>query len=118
MDEHAAKKFIDRIVNLEEEIAALRGDVKEIYNEAKEAGHLKGALRLVVARVMETADQRESREAIEAEARQIIATMPGLSDLFEYAGKVSEVADEIEKTRGRGRSRKHDDQAEDAATLN
>lgn len=106
MDEHAAKKFIDRIVTLEEEIAGLRGDVKEIYNEAKEAGHLKGALRLVVARVMETADQRESREAIEAEARQIIATMPELSDLFEYAGKVEEVADELTSRRRRGRPRK------------
>jgi uncharacterized protein (UPF0335 family) len=97
MNEQAINNLITRIVNLEEHIADLRGEVKELYNEAKEGGHLKGALRLVVKRMLESAEKRQAREAIEAEAMQIAP------DLFAHADRADELA---ERRRGRGRPRR------------
>jgi uncharacterized protein (UPF0335 family) len=74
-NEHPAASYIDRIVSLEEDVRGLRGDIKDIYTEAKEAGHRKGAIRLVVKRKMEDEDARLSREAIESEAEQIMAAL-------------------------------------------
>jgi uncharacterized protein (UPF0335 family) len=77
---HPAAKYIGRIVSLEEEARELRGQIKDIYTEAKEAGHLKGAIRIVVKRQMEDEDARQNREAIESEADQIMAALGMLHD--------------------------------------
>lgn len=86
-NEHPAAVFVDRLVNLEEERRELALQIREVYDEAKNAGHLKGAIRLVVKRKLETEDQRETREAIEREAEQILATLGMLkgTPLGDYA---------------------------------
>jgi uncharacterized protein (UPF0335 family) len=79
-DRHPAEGYINRIAALEEEVAGLRSDIRDIYKEAKDAGHLKSAIRMVVKRKMEDEDERLSHEAIESEAEQIMAALGMLAD--------------------------------------
>jgi uncharacterized protein (UPF0335 family) len=57
--------IVDRIVRLMEEKKSLQDDIKDIYAEAKSAGHEVKALRVVVKRRMETADQHAKRKLVE-----------------------------------------------------
>jgi len=61
-----AEGYIDRIVSLEEEVSGIRRDIREIYDDAKEAGYTKGALRIVVKRRLESEEQRAYEGAWQA----------------------------------------------------
>jgi uncharacterized protein (UPF0335 family) len=55
------KSFIERIEKLEEERAAIDGDIRDVYGEAKGIGYDEDAMRLVVAlRRMEAAHRRNA----------------------------------------------------------
>lgn len=79
-NEHPAKTYIDRAVKLSKEIADQRIDLRAVYDEAKEAGFTKGAIRIVVKRELEDDELRAAREAIESEAEQIMAALGMLGD--------------------------------------
>ena len=52
------KSFIERIERLEEEKAALAGDIKEVYSEAKSSGFETKIMRQIVRlRKMDTQEQ-------------------------------------------------------------
>lgn len=42
------KSFIERIENLNEELAQLKSDIKDVYTEAGDEGYNKKILRLVI----------------------------------------------------------------------
>lgn len=58
------KQFIERIERLEEEKAAIAGDIKEVYGEAKGCGFDTKALRKVVSLRKKPAAERQEEEAI------------------------------------------------------
>lgn len=74
------RSYVDRIVRLEEEKRETAKAIKDVYDEAKSAGFAPKAIRIVVKREMETADQRAAREAVEAEADLIIAALGAFVD--------------------------------------
>ena len=60
------KSFIERIERLEEEKAAIAGDIKEIYGEAKSAGFETKIMRqLVRLRKMDSQQRREQEELLD-----------------------------------------------------
>lgn len=74
------QSIVARIVRLSEEKAAIGEDIKDIYTEAKSAGHDVKAVRIAVKRQMETEDKRKAREAVESEAELIIAALGEFAD--------------------------------------
>ena len=60
-----ARTLIDRIIRLEEEKRDTSEGIKDIYTEAKSAGFDPKAIRVLVKREMETAEQRASRLSVE-----------------------------------------------------
>lgn len=58
------RSLVDRIERLEEEKAALGGDIREVYAEAKAQGFDGKALREVVKLRRRTDDERAEQEAI------------------------------------------------------
>lgn len=58
------KAFIERIERLEEEKAAIAGDIKEVYAEAKGNGFDVKVLRQVIAIRKRDANERAETEAI------------------------------------------------------
>jgi uncharacterized protein (UPF0335 family) len=56
--------FVERIERLEEEKAALAGDIREVYSEAKGTGFDVKALREIVRERKQDAADRQEREAI------------------------------------------------------
>lgn len=58
--------IVERISRLKEEQRGLAADIKDIITEAKSAGYDTKALRLLVKRHAEDADQRKKREDVEA----------------------------------------------------
>lgn len=65
------RSIIDRIARIEEERAGLAADIKDIYQEAKSAGYTPRAIRELVKREMETAEQRAARMAVADEVELI-----------------------------------------------
>jgi uncharacterized protein (UPF0335 family) len=66
------KSFIERVERLEEEKAAIAGDVKEIYAEAKSSGfEVKIMRQLVRLRKMEPAVRKEQDELLDIYKRAI-----------------------------------------------
>lgn len=64
------RSFISRIETLEAEKAALSGDIKEVYGEAKSAGYEPKIMRaLVRIRKMNEADAQEQEELLEVYKR-------------------------------------------------
>ncbi|TXH32479.1 MAG: DUF2312 domain-containing protein [Rhodospirillaceae bacterium] len=60
------KSFIERIERLEEEKAAIAGDVKEIYAEAKSSGFDTKIMRQIVRlRKMEAHDREEQEQLLD-----------------------------------------------------
>jgi uncharacterized protein (UPF0335 family) len=60
------KAFIERIEKLEEEKAALAGDIKEVYAEAKANGFDTKTLRQVVRiRKLDTAERQEQEALLD-----------------------------------------------------
>lgn len=66
------KSLVERIERLEEEKAALAGDIREIYAEARGAGFDIKALRHVVRlRKMNEADRRQHEEILDTYRRAL-----------------------------------------------
>lgn len=66
------KSFIERIERLEEEKAAIGGDVKEVYSEAKSTGFDTKIIRKVISlRKMEAADREEQQQLLDLYLRAI-----------------------------------------------
>ncbi|MBV8392610.1 MAG: DUF2312 domain-containing protein [Alphaproteobacteria bacterium] len=58
------KSFIERVEKLEEERAAIGGDIRDVYSEAKGVGYdVKTMRKLVSLRKMDAAD-RDEQEAL------------------------------------------------------
>lgn len=55
------RQFVDRIVRLEDEKAAIGDDIKDVYKEAKGVGLVPKILRKLVA------NQRKDREKVQEE---------------------------------------------------
>lgn len=58
------KSFVERIERLEEEKAALAGDIRDLYAEAKSTGFDTKALRAVVRLRKQDASERQDQEAV------------------------------------------------------
>jgi uncharacterized protein (UPF0335 family) len=66
------KSFVDRIERLEEEKAALAGDIREIYSEAKGTGFDVKVLRQIIRlRKMDASDRSEMEELIDVYKRAL-----------------------------------------------
>lgn len=66
------KSFVERIERLEEEKAALAGDIREIYSEAKGTGFDIKVLRQIIRlRKMDTSDRTEMEELIDVYKRAL-----------------------------------------------
>src|SRR5246127_2301314 len=60
------KSLIERIERLEEERAALTGDIREVYAEAKSAGYDTKVMRQIVRlRKMDAADRQEQEALLD-----------------------------------------------------
>ncbi|HEY4163768.1 MAG TPA: DUF2312 domain-containing protein [Dongiaceae bacterium] len=60
------KSFIERIERLEEEKAALAGDIKEVYSEAKSSGFETKIMRQIVRlRKMDTQERVEQEQLLD-----------------------------------------------------
>ena len=57
-------QFIERIERLEEEKAAIAGDIKEVYGEAKGRGFDTKAIRRLVSMRKKPPEERQEEEAI------------------------------------------------------
>jgi uncharacterized protein (UPF0335 family) len=70
------KSFIERIERLEEEKAALAGDIREVYSEAKSTGFETKIMRqLVRLRKMEPQDREEQDQLLDLYKRAIGMTV-------------------------------------------
>ena len=58
------KAFIERIERLEEEKAALAGDLREVYSEAKGNGYDTKVMRKIVSRRRKDHAERQEEQAI------------------------------------------------------
>ena len=58
------KAFIERIERLEEEKAALSGDIKDVYNEAKGTGFDAKVMRHVIRLRKQNVNERKEMEAV------------------------------------------------------
>ncbi|MBO6519727.1 MAG: DUF2312 domain-containing protein [Rhodospirillales bacterium] len=66
------KSFVDRIERLEEEKAALAGDIREIYSEAKGTGFDIKVLRQIIRlRKMDASDRSEMEELLDVYKRAL-----------------------------------------------
>ena len=60
------KSFIERIERLEEEKAAIAGDIREVYSEAKSTGFETKIMRQVVRlRKLDKADRQEAEAVLD-----------------------------------------------------
>ncbi len=64
LDETRVEAFIERIERLEEEKAAIAGDIKEVYAEAKGNGFDTKVLRKIVSIRKQDANERMEQEAL------------------------------------------------------
>ena len=66
------KSFIERIERLEEEKAAIAGDIKEVYAEAKGTGFDTKIMRQIIRlRKMEPNDRQEQEELLDIYMRAV-----------------------------------------------
>lgn len=66
------KSFIERIERLEEEKAALAGDIREVYSEAKSTGFEAKIMRqLVRLRKLEPQDREEQEQLLDLYKRAV-----------------------------------------------
>lgn len=66
------KSYIERIERLEEEKAAIAGDIKEVYAEAKGNGFDAKIMRQIVRlRKMEPTDRQEQEELLDVYMRAV-----------------------------------------------
>ena len=69
------RSLVDRIVRLEEEKRGIGADIKTIYAAVKDTGFNVKAIRIIVRREMEDADQKAAREAVESEVDNITVAL-------------------------------------------
>lgn len=70
------KPYFDRAVRLENEMAALREDIKEVYTEAKERAAIDvKALKRAVKLYLEPSEKKAERELTEIEANRILEAL-------------------------------------------
>jgi len=94
------RSIVDRIVRLETEKAELSDDIRDIFKEAKSAGYDVKALRSVVRRQRETAEQAEARRLTESTVEMMEAALGhfGDSDLGRAAiESVRKAVDHLDK---------------------
>lgn len=66
------KSFIERIERLEEEKAAIAGDIKEVYAEAKGTGFDTRVMRAIIRlRKLEPNDRQEQEELLDIYMRAV-----------------------------------------------
>ena len=66
------RSFVDRIERLEEEKAALAGDIREVYSEAKGTGYDVKVLRQVIRlRKMDKTDRAEQEAVLDTYMRAL-----------------------------------------------
>lgn len=66
------KSFVERIERLEEEKAALTGDIREVYSEAKGTGFDIKVLRQIIRlRKLDKADRQEQEALLETYMRAL-----------------------------------------------
>jgi uncharacterized protein (UPF0335 family) len=58
------KQLVAKVINLEEEKAAISADISEVYKEAKAVGFDPKIMRVVVREAKMESQEREEREAI------------------------------------------------------
>lgn len=78
--ETMAKGYVERLVRLMNERAELNQAIADVKAEAKSAGFSPKAIMVVVARQLETLEEKQKREAVETEAEQIMAALGMLAD--------------------------------------
>lgn len=71
------KSFVERIERLEEEKAALSGDIRDLYAQAKSTGFDTKALRKLIALRKKDANERQSEEAILATYMHALGMLAG-----------------------------------------
>lgn len=59
------KDYVSKVFNIEEEITALRGDIKEILSNAKNDGFLKTSIKDTVKNLRKTEEQRQSKREVD-----------------------------------------------------
>lgn len=69
------ERFVDRLVDLETDKQAAAQQIKEVLGEAEQAGFSKKAIRQVVKRKLETADQKAAREQVENDLDLMLAAL-------------------------------------------
>jgi uncharacterized protein (UPF0335 family) len=58
------RSYVERVERLNEEVAALQSDIKDIFEQAKSTGFDTKALRTVIRLRKKTAEERREEEAI------------------------------------------------------
>lgn len=71
------KSYVERIERLEEEKAALSGDIRDLYAQAKSSGFDTKALRKLIALRKKDANERQSEEAILATYMHALGMLAG-----------------------------------------
>jgi uncharacterized protein (UPF0335 family) len=71
------RTFVDRIERLEEEKAALAGDIKDLFAQAKSAGFDTKALRKVIRLRKQDAAERRDEEAVLATYMHALGMLDG-----------------------------------------
>jgi uncharacterized protein (UPF0335 family) len=69
------KSFIERIERLEEEKAAIAGDIKEVYSEAKSSGFETKIMRQIVRLRKMDAQERNEQEQLLVVFKQAVGMM-------------------------------------------
>ena len=71
------RSFVERIERLEEEKAALAGDIKELFAQAKSSGFDTKALRKVIRLRKQDAAERREEEAVLATYMHALGMLDG-----------------------------------------
>lgn len=74
------RAIIERIERLEEEKAALAGDIREVYAEAKSSGYDTKALRAIIRLRKQDDHERMEQEALLATYMHALGMISGLPD--------------------------------------
>lgn len=72
------KDYVDRVVRLHEERDQLNADIKEVYEEAKEAGYVPARLREVVREYRLDEETRNDRYTVLAAYRRALGMLADL----------------------------------------
>jgi uncharacterized protein (UPF0335 family) len=71
------KSFVERIERLEEEKAALAGDIRDLFAEAKSTGFDTKALKAVIRLRKQDASERQNQEAVLATYMHALGMLDG-----------------------------------------